>query len=133
MREVSGCCLAHVTGILKGFRRRSVRGEHYPALVPDEDCRVEGIVYLGVPHSAWIRLDRFEGEMYARQAVQVALDDGTTLPAETYVAKPEFLAQLGPSEWDFEGFLRSAKTTFQRQYKGYGSLKEGPIGDVNTE
>jgi len=133
MREVSGCCLAHVIGVLKGFSRRPVRGQHYPAILPDENRRVQGMVYLNVPHSAWIRLDRFEGEMYARQAVQVAVDDGTTLPAETYVAKPEFLAQLVPSEWDFEGFLRNAKTTFQRQYQGYHSLETKRTGNCGPD
>ena len=122
MREVSGCHLSHVPGTLEGYSRRCVKGEHYPALVSDEKGRVEGVVYRNVPNSAWERLDRFEGEMYARQLVQIDLNDGATLLAATYVVKPEFLDHLEASEWDFADFLRSGKASFQRRYKGYQSL-----------
>ena len=124
MQEVSGCRLSQVPGILKGYTRRCVRGEHYPALVPDEDGFVEGVVYLDVPGSAWDRLDRFEGEMYARQPVEVELKDGTTLLADVYVVRPEFLGDLEEFDWDFSEFLRNGKTSFQSQYKGYRSLEE---------
>ncbi|NTV43714.1 MAG: gamma-glutamylcyclotransferase [Syntrophobacteraceae bacterium] len=122
MREVSGCRLSHVHGTLKGYSRRSVKGEYYPALVPDADGRVEGVVYRNVPDSAWERLDRFEGEMYAREHVQIELNDGTILLAATYVARPEFLDHLDQSDWDFADFLRRGKESFQKHYKGYESL-----------
>jgi gamma-glutamylcyclotransferase (GGCT)/AIG2-like uncharacterized protein YtfP len=122
MGEVSGCRLAYVPGTLRGYSRRSVRGEHYPALVPHEEGRVEGLVYRNVPDSAWERLDRFEGEMYARQLVQIELNDGATLPAATDVVQPEFLANLDQSDWDLADFLRNGKASFQRHFKGYQSL-----------
>jgi gamma-glutamylcyclotransferase (GGCT)/AIG2-like uncharacterized protein YtfP len=122
MREVSGCRLSQVSGTLKGYRRRSVKGEQYPALVPDEEGCVEGVVYRNVPKSAWDRLDRFEGEMYVRQLVQIVLNGGMTLLAATYIVQPEFLDQLEQTEWEFAEFLRHGKTSFQRDYKGYQSL-----------
>ena len=122
MREVAGCRLSHVTGTLKGYRRRSVKGEYYPALVPDEDGRVDGVVYHSVPASAWERLDRFEGELYARRRVQIELNDGTALRADAYVVKPEYLDRLEPSEWDFAEFLRNGKVRFQSHYKGFRTL-----------
>ena len=111
MREVSGCRLSQVPGTLKGFSRRSVKGEFYPALVPDEEGRVWGVVYRNVPNSAWDRLDRFEGEMYTRHLVQIELSNGRTLLATTYVAQPEFLDQLEQSDWDFADFLRNGKAS----------------------
>ncbi|MDH3455043.1 MAG: gamma-glutamylcyclotransferase, partial [Desulfuromonadales bacterium] len=57
------------------------------------------------------------GEMYRRQEVQVELDDGRLLPAATYVARPEFLAQLELYDWDFAGFLRRGKKLFQEEYR----------------
>jgi gamma-glutamylcyclotransferase (GGCT)/AIG2-like uncharacterized protein YtfP len=81
MIEVSGCRLSHMPGTLRGYSRRSVRGEHYPALVPREEGRVEGVVYRNVPDSAWDRLDRFEGEMYTRQLLQIQLNGRATLLA----------------------------------------------------
>ena len=122
MGEVSGCRLSYVPGTLKGYSRRSVKGERYPALVPHEEGRVEGVVYRNVPDSAWARLDRFEGKMYARQLVRIVLNNGTTLPAATYVVQPEFLGHLDQSDWDFEDFLHNGKASFQKHYKGYQSL-----------
>jgi gamma-glutamylcyclotransferase (GGCT)/AIG2-like uncharacterized protein YtfP len=122
MQEVSGCRLSHVPGIVKGYSRRSVKGEYYPALVLDEDGRVDGVVYHNVSASAWDRLDRFEGELYARRRVQIELNDGTALRAAAYVVKPEYLDRLEPSEWDFAEFLRNGKAKFQKHYKGYRSL-----------
>jgi len=122
MREVAGCPLSHGTGTLKGYRRRSVKGEHYPALVPDEDGRVDGVVYHNVPASAWDRLDRFEGELYERRRVRIELDNGTALHAAAYVVKPEYLDHLEPFEWDFAEFLRNGKARFQKHYKGFRIL-----------
>ena len=123
MREVSGCRLSHVPGTLKGYSRWSVKGEYYPALVPDEEDRVEGVVYRCVPNSGWDRLDRFEGEMYARKLVQIELIDGVTLLAATYVVQPEFLDHLDQSGWDFADFIRNGKASFQMNFKGYQSLR----------
>jgi gamma-glutamylcyclotransferase (GGCT)/AIG2-like uncharacterized protein YtfP len=122
MLEVSGCRLSRVPGTLRGYSRRSVIGEHYPAIVPDEKGLVEGVVYWNVPNLAWDRLDRFEGEMYARQPVQIELNDGETLQAETYIIQPAFLGRLNQSDWDFEDFLVRTKASFQKYYKGYGSV-----------
>lgn len=122
MVEVSGCHLSHVPGILKGYSRRSVRGEHYPAIVPDNESIVEGVVYRNVPNSVWDRLDRFEGEMYKRQPVDVELNDGEMLYAETYVIQPVYLNRLDRSDWDFNDFITTGKASFQRHYKGYRSL-----------
>ena len=122
MEEVSGCRLSHDPGTLKGYSRRAVRGESYPALMPDEIGLVGGVVYRDVPDAAWERLDRFEGEMYARRPVQIELNDGAPLAAATYVVRPEFLDRLEEHEWDFADFLRNGKALFQREYRGYRSL-----------
>jgi hypothetical protein len=106
MHEVCGFRLSRVAGTLKGFSRWSVKGEHYPAIVPDGKSRVEGVVFRNVPDSAWCRLDRSEGEMYARQVVRIELIDKSDLLAATYVVQPEFLDRLDPSDWNFADFLR---------------------------
>ena len=122
MQNVAGCHLAQVPGLLTGYRRRSVKGEHYPALVPDKTGCVEGVIYLDVPPAAWDRLDRFEGEMYVRQPVPLGLNDGTILPADTYVINPAFLDRLGETDWDFGAFLRHGRESFQKHYQGYQAL-----------
>jgi gamma-glutamylcyclotransferase (GGCT)/AIG2-like uncharacterized protein YtfP len=122
MGEVSGSRLSCAPGTVRGYCRRSVREQHYPALAPDEEGRVEGVIYRDLPSSAWRRLDRFEGEMYLRQLVQVEVIDGATLLAETYIVRPKFLCYLEASEWSFAKFLRNGKKLFQREYCGYRQL-----------
>ena len=123
MQDVAGCLPARLPGTLPGYARRAVRGEHYPGLVSCAHGRVDGVLYRDVPAVAWARLDRFEGDMYLRQRVQVELTDGATLKAETYVVRPRFLARLAHSEWSFSEFLRSGKGKFCRDYQGYASLR----------
>ena len=127
MSEVARCRLSNVSGKLRGYRRRIVKGELYPALVQDEAGQVSGLVYREVPPSAWERLDRFEGEMYRRQSVQVELGDSTLLQAATYVVRPEFLGHLERSDWDFDGFIRSGKKRFLREYRKDLSAKPDPL------
>ncbi len=122
MREVAGCLPSRAAGTLKGYSRRAVRGERYPGIVADAAGCVEGVLYRNVPTSAWARLDRFEGEMYARQAVQITLADGETLLAEAYVVRPQFLDRLEQSAWSLADFLREGKASFQQHYTGYRRL-----------
>jgi gamma-glutamylcyclotransferase (GGCT)/AIG2-like uncharacterized protein YtfP len=117
MREVAGCRLPNVRGKLRGYSRRIVKGELYPALVQDEAGQVSGLVFRDVPPAAWERLDRFEGEMYRRQSVQVELADSKLLQAAAYVVRPEFLGHLDLSDWDFDRFLRSGKKRFLQEYR----------------
>jgi len=119
MYEVSGLYLPNEPGILRGYGRRAVTGERYPAIVPDKDAIVQGIIYRNVSVSAWDRLDRFEGEMYEKHFVTVELKDQTTLSAETYVIHPAYLNYLDQSDWDFDDFIRNGKESFQKHYKGY--------------
>lgn len=74
---------------------------------------MQGCLYQDLPDSAWASLDRFEGEMYAREQVQVALEEGTLLDtllqAEVYVVRSEFLHRLDSMDWDFAAFLARYK------------------------
>ena len=90
MAEVSGVCPRPVPATLWGYRRLRVKAEPYPAVVPNIGCCVDGIAYQHVPPSAWGRLDRFEGEMYSREIVQVRLSSGSAVRAATDVLRPQF-------------------------------------------
>ena len=118
MAEVSGSLPASLPGVLHGYRRQCLRGEHYPALVAHPRANVNGVLYLDVPAAAWARLDRFEGDMYSRQQVQVVLSDNVTATAMTYVLENKFLDCVEGEEWDFETFSRKWKDPFRRAYTG---------------
>jgi hypothetical protein len=55
--------------------------------------------------------------------VQVELNDGCAVPAETYVARTDFMDYLVDAEWDFAEFIRKNKGSFCRSYGGYRALE----------
>jgi len=122
MAEVSGLHRPVTSATLRGYRRLRVKGEDYPALLPAAAGCVPGVIYRDIPESAWILLDRFEGEMYARVRAQAALPDGTAIAVETYVINGSFSACLEDAEWDFSEFLCNGKERFRQSYKGYLAL-----------
>ena len=104
------------------LRRAPVAGADYPGMVPAAEGRVEGVLYLDLPASAWPCLDAFEGDEYQRSEVEVELADGRRLAAWTYVFKPEYAARLGEGEWDFARFLETGKVRFEALYMGFDTL-----------
>lgn len=117
MCAVAGNKLRRSSAMLKGYRRRAVRGEAYPAIFADPDGSVCGMLYLSVPASSWNKLDEYEGDMYSRERVHVVLEDGTTVPAETYVVSPVFLNHLAAADWDYERFIRHDKARYLKAIK----------------
>jgi len=122
MKEVSGCQFTKIHGILQGYCRLSIKGEIYPAIIPDGECTVDGVVYKNISRLAWSLLDRFEGKLYKRQSVMIGLEDGSSLESETYVLRPEFISILENTEWDFNNFLKSEKDNFISDYRGFSLL-----------
>ena len=112
MWKISGSKLVQLPGILKGFSRRVVKGELYPAIIADSENCVQGIVYTDVSESAWSRLDDFEGEMYDRRRVTIELLSGTAILADAYICKHAFLHCLDAKDWDFEEFVKKGKAGF---------------------
>ncbi|NMF90823.1 gamma-glutamylcyclotransferase family protein [Aromatoleum petrolei] len=127
MSAVTGARSRFVAASLDGYRRQPVRGQAYPGMVPATEACVPGVLYLDLPASAWLRLDRFEGEEYERRQVVVRLQDGRTETAWTYVFRPGYAARLVDGEWEFERFLRTGKARFTAQYVDSDALEgDGP-------
>ncbi len=122
MQEVSGILPSSTSGCLFGYCRYGVKNEHYPAIIPEKEGCVKGIVYLDVSPAAWERLDRFEGEMYERLPVEITLNTGMRITANTYVWKPAFSLELTESHWSLETFFQKGKQAFISNYKGYSEL-----------
>jgi gamma-glutamylcyclotransferase (GGCT)/AIG2-like uncharacterized protein YtfP len=124
MARVSGMRCRAATAVLCGFLRRTVRGEVYPAIVARPAETVEGVVYFDLSPEAFDRLDRFEGPMYRRTAVDVVLKEGgKKAAAETYVIVPEFEDRLSERGWSFERFRRNGRAEFEKNYSGYEKLE----------
>ena len=122
MQHVTGLSRDAVNGELAGFARYRLRDQLYPAIVPDQQANVAGVIYQDLSVQAWARLDRFEGSIYQRQQVHVRLDDRTRINAETYVLRPAYRHLLLAEAWDIEHFIRHAKQDFMQDYLGYQRL-----------
>lgn len=116
MSQVSGFRVPSLHGTLKGYRRLSIKDEYYPAIIPDDQSGVEGVVYMNLPPVAWQRLDKYEGGMYTCSLVRIELDGGEISAAATYVLRPEFRDKLDHSCWSFSDFLKN-KENFEKKHR----------------
>ena len=114
--RVIGFCPPSAPARLAHYRRGPLLGVEYPAITPQKNAAVTGLLYLDLPPKAWPRLDEFEDRIYYRCTVDVTIEQGEIRSAETYVLRPEHLDRLGESEWDFSEFLDSGRMRFEQEY-----------------
>lgn len=119
LQQVAGDSFQGIAAQLPGYRRARIRGEWYPAIVPDPAAITPGLLYRGLSGRAMARLDRFEGRMYRRQRVRVELTDGSQTQAWTYVLRPKYRALLSGVDWDLQHFCRHGKRRFRSSYRGF--------------
>ena len=93
--------------LLRGYRRARMMGQSYPAVVPAQDHSVSGTLYDELEKHDFLKLDRFEGEMYKR--VEVDISSCHVKSAFVYVLKEKYVAYLSNQEWSFEDFLKTDK------------------------
>lgn len=99
-------------GVLRGFVRRRVEGQRYPAIVEQTHEHVAGAVLSGLTNHEWPRLDAYEGRLYTRKAVTVLLEDGSTCDAQTYVLDSASLHLLSEDPWSLPRFVEHDLTAF---------------------
>lgn len=118
--QVTRRCPRATPAQLSGFRRYSVIGEDYPALLPETGHRpVQGLLRDDLSTRTLQQLDRFEGDCYRRMKVWVRLEDGTFLRAWTYVFRRRFAAVISREPWDPRHFARSGLRRFMSRYQGF--------------
>ena len=97
-------------GVLKGFKRITVKGTHYPAIVGSKGDKVEGLVVYGITKDALLLLDQFEDDEYQRKDVTVLRRDGQKTTAATYVAGPNMF--LDDNEWCLRTWQQNHRKEF---------------------
>lgn len=118
-RVVNGRCRSQCA-TLRGYVRRKVRGETYPAIIPGAAAScLDGVLYLGITQDELERLDRFEGNYYVRTVVGVLTASGATVDAFAYVLKEEYRHILSADEWDNEAFEDHGIWRFLSDYCGF--------------
>lgn len=115
-RVVAGACPSEPAR-LAGWARRRVRGETYPALVPQAGGRVEGVLYRQVAPDDLARLDAFEGDDYLRRDVTVLTAAGP-VTAQVYAWKAGN-ARLLDEDWLPTRFLEEGMARFIERYPGF--------------
>ncbi len=100
MELVAGGSFARRPARLRGYRRRLLRGEVFPALVPAAGEEVAGVLWEGLDAAALARIDRFEGAPYARPRLRVETASGEAREAFVYVLRPEHAALASDADWD---------------------------------
>ena len=100
MELVVGRRFAQQSAVLAGYRRRLLRGAVYPAIVPAASESVRGVLFEGLDLPALARLDRFEGALYARPELRVAVAMGESCSAFVYVLRPEHHSLATDALWD---------------------------------
>lgn len=118
-RQVVGKARRRRDARICGFKRRKVRGEIYPAIVPasSRDC-VEGKLYLDVDPEDLARLDEFEGCFYRKERVRCDLKDGTTAMAWVYVFGREYRNLIENEDWDPDRFEQMVLRSFLNDDSG---------------
>lgn len=86
------------TAVLDRHARFALVDDIYPGMVVATGSTVSGVVYFDVAAADLAALDHFEGDEYCRTEVQLQLDDGTALTAETYLF--EALDRLSDQPWN---------------------------------
>lgn len=123
MQRVSGQAYEGENAVLTHYQRKMVKGEVYPAIFSKENEQVEGKIYYNISCESINRLDRFEGEMYFRDIVNVSLLNDAIQQAETYVLKPEYYHVIDDKDWEYDLFMQSGKKIFEDGYFGFGELQ----------
>ncbi len=112
MEAVTGAQFASEEALLKGFARYQLRGRVYPGVVEAPGSATGGRLYRDVGALALELLDRFEGSLYERRAVQVTRADGTRVEAQAYVVPARHRFHLAPQPWDPARFEREHLTPY---------------------
>ncbi len=85
MRRLLGHDYKHQYASLPGYQKIAIHGFDYPAIIPQPNSHVDGIVYFDLPPTAWITLDTYEGPTYTRHTVTIRLQTGESLQSQAYV------------------------------------------------
>jgi len=123
MHRVCGYACAGEPALLYDYRRRRVRGEVYPAVVASVGDAVGGILYRGVGPAQLVLLDAFEGAMYRREMVTVAVGVRVQ-PAASYVCAPGLAHRLSDADWSLDDFVAEGLRGFLADYPGFSALSD---------
>lgn len=104
MQAVTGKTFDGQTARLHDFAAFKVIGESYPGLWHLEGVTTEGVLYHGLSEEELAMIDRYEGEEYQREILEVETEDGRVHRAWVYMYRPAYRHMLSEVPWSAEHF-----------------------------
>ena len=106
MFQLTGRNFRSIEAQLPDYKRFTVQGEVYPAVLKAQGVVTKGILYFNVSEPDLKKLDQFEGEIYFPEKVEVFDIEGKKEHAIVYCLKDDFKHLKSSIDWDFDYFLR---------------------------
>jgi len=105
MQSVARCRLQPKSALLHDYTCYRVRDAVYPGIVYEPGGLVFGVVYSGLDQQQLSVLDKYEGEIFRRKMVSAHMQDGTSVPAWSYVIADEYRRRLSDEPWDIQDLV----------------------------
>jgi gamma-glutamylcyclotransferase (GGCT)/AIG2-like uncharacterized protein YtfP len=99
---------------LQGFQRMKVIREVFPAIRPEDNGSVTGLLLKELSDTEIESLDAYEGAFYEKQSVIVTSIDGVSHQCQTYICKPGYYDLLSDEPWSNEEFRENYLERFIR-------------------
>jgi gamma-glutamylcyclotransferase (GGCT)/AIG2-like uncharacterized protein YtfP len=116
IRAVTGRTYTGKPAILRGYAIYKVMNAEYPGIIRSADSEIKGIVYDDVSDHDLKVLDLFESDLYRRQLLDVALEDGNACKAWCYVIRDRNKRLLTNETWRLDDFLDDGLESFMSGY-----------------
>jgi gamma-glutamylcyclotransferase (GGCT)/AIG2-like uncharacterized protein YtfP len=107
-------------GVLRGYAIYKVHNEVYPGIIKaSHDDSVTGLIYYDIGANVLQTLDRFEGDYYYRDTVEVDVGSSRKESCHAYLVKSEYFYILDCEKWHAEWFEQHGLKRFLASYIGF--------------
>ena len=107
MFSVIGRVPNSVEARVPGFTCYELHGASYPAMIPDQQGSVNGLLYTGLGIRELGCIDKYEGKQYLREQVAVMYGEGKTQTAWSYLLTPGQYHRLKKQPWCRRKFAKN--------------------------
>lgn len=105
IEAVTGRSFPSTPAVLSNYARFLLQGQTYPGIFRDDGSEVTGMLFEAVDRDSLALLDRFEGDLFRREEVQVRTPSQPRLDAYAYVVPEEHRLLFSTQPWDRELFI----------------------------